>query len=384
MGQVMKQMRKYSAASVAWIVVLCFGAGLAIILFWLGAILQIIGGAKELNGLNSWELSDTLAECEIDYALDCFAEYDDNSGRYYVIPCKEDAYLDSVDYYLAVYVGSNKFDDMDAVCDDTWAYLTGEGENQGRTCFVKGTIRRMDSDERQYFEEWFYEAGMSEEEYQEYAATYVLMDGYYAYFDGEAKLPQIIVMTVIALVIIGIGIFVLIRSLTGGFLKKLKCDLAQYGALGDSRLVMDYENAHVISKKLRVGQIFTYNSKPISPRAYLNSNIVWAYQQRTKNYTNGIYSGSSYQVWLYSVKQSVVDAQISLKKKHCDELLEYYNNHFRHMVVGYTDQLRELYFSNKDEFLSLRYNSAQEQPDDAFRQDETAGWQNEVDQQDNI
>ena len=88
--------------------------------------------------------------------------------------------------------------------------------------------------------------------------------------------------------------------------------------------------------------------------------IVWAHIKTTTHRTNGIKTGTTYEVIVYTYNKKFIS--IGVKKENVgQEILEYMNQTMPWVVVGYSDDLNRLFFSNYPEFLQLRYNNAQNQ-----------------------
>jgi len=356
MEELMKDMKKRSIGNVWWVslILLLVAGGLLVIngpaTF---QIFSMLTGGRNLNSIPSSELYNAMAVCEVNMVYDCFAEYESENGKiydYYIIPYREEE-------FIAVRVDESRASEMDGICDDTWEYLMGNSGMHDRTISLKGNVRPMDGDELYYYKDWFTSVGYSGDEMKAYAVNSVLEDGKFA---KGASPRQVYLITAVSLLFIIWAAWLLIKACTGGYLKAIRKDLEQLGSLSESQIVSDYQNAYVINKDVRIGRIFTYNAVPTSPRAYLNKNMAWAYLYRTKNYTNGLYTGSSYNVMIYPANGTEQMGDIAIKKKYSDMILEYYANNFPHMVVGYSDELKRLYHSDRNAFLALRYLPAQD------------------------
>lgn len=362
----LKEMRKKSISNILGLAIIFIVLAIGLLIINGTAVFQIfsmIAGCRDLNDIPKKELYNTMAQCDIDMVYDCFAEYETSNGKiydYYVVPYGNKNFNLN---YIAVRVTGNKAEQMDSICDDFWEYYMGNKDTLDKSVFLRGNVRPLSGDELYYYKEWFKEMGYSDEEINEYAASYVLTDGEFA---KDVSQLRLYVMTALSLLFFFFAVFWIVKACTGSYLKQLKQDFAQLGAAAESQIITDYQNAYVIDKNIRIGRIFTYNAALISPRAYLNSNMAWAYQHRTKNYTNGIYTGSSYNVMIYPANGTDKLGDIATKKKKSEQILEFYANNFPHMVVGYSEELKDLYNKDRNGFLSLRYLPAQQTQDNYF------------------
>lgn len=355
MEELLKEMKKRSVGNVMPISIILLIAAIVMFIINGTASLQLfdyLTGGKNLDSIPRSEMYDVIAYSEINAVYDCFAEYETSNGEifdYYVIPYGEEG-------FIAVCVGESKIEQMDSICDDTWEVILGNSESLDKTVSVKGNVRVMDGDELYYYKDLLRTLGYSDDEMAEYAINYVLEDGMFA---NSISPLRLYVMTAISLVLIVVAIFLLIKAFLGGYLKEIKKDFEQSG-LSEGQIVSDYQSAKVISKNIRIGRLLTYNAVSTSPRVYLNKNMAWAYLYRTKHYRNGIYTGSSYNILIFEANGTNQIADIAVKKKLSEQILEYYANNFPHMVVGYSDDLKNLYHNDHNAFLALRYQQAQD------------------------
>ncbi|MCM1121239.1 MAG: hypothetical protein NC416_01510 [Eubacterium sp.] len=359
MEELLKELKVKSVRGVIWIVALTTLVAVVLFAFNGHAILQIfdmLEGGTCLDDIPNDKLDNTIANSEIYAVYDCFAEYEASNGHlyeYYIVPYGVDG-----EKYIGVRVSEERASQFDGICDDTWAFLMGEGDTLDSTAAVKGNVRPMDSDEASYYKNWFEEMDFSSDEIDEYVVNYVLVDNTFA--DDISPL-RLYLMSGCGILVFFIGVFVLIKACTGGYLKEIKRDFAQLDAHAESQIVSDYQNACTLNKSIRVGHLFTYDVARSVPRAYRNSNIAWLYQHRTKHYTNGLYTGSHYSIIFYPANGTGKTGDgFESKKKDCGRILEYYANNFPHMVVGYSEELRDLYSRDRNAFLALRYLPAQQ------------------------
>lgn len=355
MEELLKEMKKRSVGNVWWVTAVLVAAAVILLVINGPAVPQLFSyltGGEALKRLSKTDMYNRIANSEIDMVYDCFAEYETGKGVdyvYYVIPYGEAE-------FIGVRVKEEKADLMDDICEDTWDYLLGNKQSLDKTISVKGNVRPMDGDELYYYKKWFEAMEYSDEEMEKYAVNYVLEDG--AFADGITPI-RLYLMTAGSLILIIWGVVFLLKAVSGKYLKDIKKDFEQSG-LSESQIVSDYQSAYVINKDIRIGRLFTYDAVPTSPRAYLNKNMAWAYMYRTKHYTNGLYTGSSYNVLIFAANGTNQVGDIAVKKKFSEQILEYYANNFPHMVVGYSDDLKRMYHNDHNAFLALRYLPAQD------------------------
>lgn len=305
---------------------------------------RLKAGVKQLEELEIDQLEDYVVHVDTNFALDCFAEYGDADTvtgditkvdyYYYIIYYKDNK-------YIAVAVNPKEAVFLDEICDNTWDNVVGDTDNYEKSYALEGSVTKMSSDIEKYYIEWFEEMGWSEEEIAECAVPYVLHNGWNTDPSG------VIFSWVLAVILMGVSSFILIRALIGGYQRQIKKDFARLGAYADTIVSQDYANAFIVSKRARIGRIFTYDGSQSKGRAYLNREIVWVY--RTE-------AGSSNQVVLWDIQGKRY--AIKAKRRECIQALSFYEAQFPHMVSGYSENLRQMFFKDKARFLALRYNDA--------------------------
>ena len=87
----------------------------------------------------------------------------------------------------------------------------------------------------------------------------------------------------------------------------------------------------------------------------VNSKIIWAYQRTTTHRTNGIKTGTSYEIVFYDINKKRTSIAVS-SESNVQDALQHINNMMPWVVVGYQDEIFRLYQKEFQEFLKLRYN----------------------------
>lgn len=310
---------------------------------------RLKSGVKQLEELEIDQLEDYVVHVDTNFALDCFAEYGDADTvtgditkvdyYYYIIYYKDNK-------YIAVAVNPEDAAFLDEVCENTWNNIVEDTDNFEKSCALEGSVTKMSSDIEKYYIEWFEEMGWSEEEIAECAVPYVLHN------DWNTDPSGVIFIWVLAVILMGVSAFILIIAIAGGYQRQIKKDFARLGAYADTIVSEDYAKASIVSQWVRIGRIFTYNGSQDKGRAYLNKEIVWVY--RTE-------AGSTNQVVLWDIhgKRYAIKA----KRRECMQALSFYEEQFPHMVSGYSENLRQMFFKDRGSFLALRYNAAMQNKD---------------------
>ena len=156
------------------------------------------------------------------------------------------------------------------------------------------------------------------------------------------------------------GIIRVVKVTSGASLSKLRKDIANAGYT-EASIDSDYRSAQSFDKKgiLRVGRLMTYYLSGSSARAIQNSKMMWVYQNTITHRTNGVKTGTTYNVMVFDetapkgLTFSVANEAVS------QDMLNYFNATLPWVVVGYSDELKKLYNKDRAQFLQLRYNSCE-------------------------
>lgn len=190
----------------------------------------------------------------------------------------------------------------------------------------------------------------------EYAGTlpYYIDEG--ALVGGAAVFPYLLTGIGAALVWGAIVFFILL--LCGSGLKAIKKELADAG-ITESEAELEYGDAKVFAKNndVRIGRRLLFYMSGSKAHIIPKDKIVWAYMKTTTHRTNGIKTGTTYEVAVYTYGKKSVLISVN-KEKVALEILQYIGDTMPWVVVGYSDDLNRLFCGNYSEFLELRYNSA--------------------------
>ena len=162
----------------------------------------------------------------------------------------------------------------------------------------------------------------------------------------------------ILLVIYGVGH--IIKGTKGGYLKKFRQDMAE-GGFSEPAVESDYASAKFYDKKgnLRAGRLMTYYTSGAEIRGIPNNKISWCYQNTVTHRTNGVKTGTTYNV-VFFVEGRKKEITLPVDNEAvAQEILQRYGAMFPWVVAGYTDELKKLFNKNHSEFLQLRYNTCE-------------------------
>lgn len=266
---------------------------------------------------------------------------------YYVIWTGDD---DSEDYrYMGIKVPASYGGQMDRMAEATYNYEMSD------TIHFTGAVNKMSSEEYQYFREYFQESDWTDEEIDEYTLPYYISVG--ALTGGAATSAYVIFGIGIALIVF--GVIILLYALSGGDVKAFQKEAATLG-MSEMELEAEYAGARVMIQKdnLRIGRRLIFYMTGRRTRVIVNDKIVWAYQQSTTHRTNGIKTGTTYEILVYLLNEKKARRINMPGEEKAGEVLQYMYENIPTAVVGYTDELLSLFNKDYQGFLNLRYHNA--------------------------
>lgn len=165
-----------------------------------------------------------------------------------------------------------------------------------------------------------------------------------------------IIMCVMAAAMLLFALYLLVRALSGNLQKKAREFVSKLDASEQEKLVWDYQNAWRGSRTIRIGQKYTFVLDG-GAGIYSNRDIIWLYEWSETISHKGS-SKDNYYFDLYLLDHEEPEI-LGTTKKTYPAIMEYYRQHFPHILVGDSDEARYLYRNDRNQFLHLRYYDAQ-------------------------
>lgn len=225
-------------------------------------------------------------------------------------------------------------------------------DNKSTTLSLRGKIKEMDSVDTRYFREFFLEEDFTSEEID--AATLPL------YIDFSYSTLSLNIAFGAGLLLLLYGVVRVVKGAKGGYLKKLRADMAQ-GGYSEPTVESDYAAAKSYDKKdsIKAGRLMTYYTSGSEIRAIPNNKMIWCYQNTVTHRTNGVKTGTTYNVVFYvDGRKSEITLPVA-DEATARDLLARISVTFPWVIVGYTDELKKLYKKDRTQFLQLRYNTCE-------------------------
>jgi hypothetical protein len=217
---------------------------------------------------------------------------------------------------------------------------------------VTGTINDMSDEIYDYYEDWFLTSGYIEypttEDLEQLALPYILQVDYIGAFDSFVLYAMLFGAGAVLLY----AIIILIKGLSGLYLSPIKKYVKQNeSSLSTERLEADYMDAIVIGS-VRIGKMWTFFF--IGKKAHLlkNDELVWAYLEQVTHRVNGIKSGVTKSLVLYTKKKK----KYALIMKNADVVntaLDALSQVQPNMVIGYSDELKKCFNKDFETFMKI-------------------------------
>ena len=312
-----------------------------------------VTGCVDFNSLEPDEIKNQLVKLELIDNAGCFLEeYSENTKThsrttthlYYVIitnPENPDTRL------MAIKVPARYMKELDTMYENAYNGI----ETTPFTMY--GKIKKMDSEELYYFNRYF-----GSEVAEEDLAAVTLP--YYIEYMVQPFTYVYLVLFIVGVGLLIYGIYRIASAASGSALKKLHKDIADAGYT-EASIESDYRNAKSFDKKgtLKVGKLMTYYTNGSIPRAIPNSKMMWAYQNTVTHRTNGVKTGTTYNVMIYDEITPKGHTFAVANEAVAQDMLNHLYATLPWIVVGYSDELKKLYNKDRAQFLQLRYNTCE-------------------------
>ena len=314
-------------------------------------------GYVSFTQLTPDQIKSQLVDIDVTEAYGCFLiEGEENTKThqqkithlYYIIPTGD---IYATDYrYMSIRVPASYESKMDAISDNTGNGIISDPLR------LSGKIKKLSSEDYSYFESYFKEAGFSDEEIAQATIPYNI-----DVFASKASMSGVyIVLFGAGVALLIFGIFRIAKVAGGSSLKKLRKDIASTG-YSESMIDSDYHSAKSFDKKgtLKIGRLMTYYISGSDARAIPNNKIMWAYQNTVTHRTNGVKTGTTYNVMIFDEITPKGHSFSVANESIAQDMLALINTMLPWVVVGYSDELKKLYNKDRAQFLQLRYNSCE-------------------------
>lgn len=315
-----------------------------------------VTGYKDFTQLKPEEIKSQLVKVDLTENFGCFMEQRSKNTKtnavktthlYYIIWTGDD---NAEDWrYMAIKVPARYEKQMDAMTTNTYNEIRSEAIP------FTGKIKKLDDKEYSYFKDFLKELGMTDADISAMTLPY-----YIDYGSQGAMTALYVGLFGVGMVLMIYGIFRLAKSAGGSSLKKLRQDITAAGYT-EAAVEADYRDAQSYDKKgiLKVGRLMTYYILGSDARAIPNNKIMWAYQTTITHRTNGVKTGTTYNVMIFDELTPKGHTFAVANESISKEMLTQIATTLPWVVVGYSDELKKLYNKDRSQFLQLRYNTCE-------------------------
>lgn len=334
-------------------------------------------GYVDFTKLAPDQIKSQLVDVNLAESFGCYLEaYERNTKTgqerithlYYLIPTGD---IYAADWcYMSVKVPARYESEMETLTENTLA-----GQAASNPVLLSGKIKKLDAEDSSYFKSYLRQAGFTDEEIDEMTLPY-----YINVFASKISMNVVyIALFALGAFLLFFGIFRIAKVAGGSSLKKLRRDISAAG-YSESMVDSDYRGARSFDKKgtLKMGRLMTYYISGSDARAIPNNKMMWAYQNTVTHRTNGVKTGTTYNVMIFDEITPKGHTFAVANESIAQDMLTLINTTLPWVVVGYSDELKKLYNKERSQFLQLRYNTCEHiaaEPSAAAAEDSPVGGQ---------
>ena len=327
-------------------------------------IVKMLAGPAYFDPLDDHEdilsLQGQYITMDVDTLIDYYAETvrsesgkrDEVSAREYIMPINTpDATI-----YIGLEVPASKIDDAEAVVDDTARMLDDEDGNyewDGSYVTVRGTLKRMDDETKQLWEDYFIDAGFSYDDIGlEDGCTFLPL----VLTDDEIDGSDTFVlgfMGIVILLVLALLIWFVVRSLTGGFQKQIRNYIKASDDPQATEQALDrfYEDT-MQDGRVRMSRSWLMYDKGGNSWVLAGDDVVWAYQYTVRHKAYGILTvRKELMVRVFGAKEKRACHDIYVRNEdEAQEILQQMARTYPDALIGYDQDIERKYRANPAAF----------------------------------
>lgn len=319
-----------------------------------GGILKLIRGPVDLYGLDTADLNGQYVSADIYFIYDYFS-YETTrkeneikakvTARDYIIPVGEDS-------YMALTISGKRLSMADDLmsASQQWMEMNGDDDSilDGTDFVVKGTIMPLKGESLQYYHEYLEYDQLSVEDQARFL-PYSLKVNYI----GKTDFILTYVGSAITAIALLITLICIINFMRKKYEKPIRAFCENHG--GSEMMMEQLEQFYSSSVSLNR---FRFSSKwyfyQNGTRIILDdlSNLLWVYQKTVHHKRNGIPTGNTYSVLIYTRDKKTHTFNVS-NDAQAKEIITYIAGHVPHVITGYSSDLEKLYKQDFDRMAAL-------------------------------
>jgi len=310
-------------------------------------------GPIDLSQIDKNDLNKQYVKTEMPYTIGYYAEkytqeedsYTKNTTHYYYyVPVYTDDTLTTLLYYVGVQVAEKDRQPYEA------SEFIGEFENMADPVHIEGTLQPMNPEEKNYYLDALYEADYSPEDIETYALPYRINKDYL----GRTPAHVTYLLSTLAALCLLYGVLVILKFMLGTYRSQLNKFTKTYPDANQDALEFDFQSANTVDNKIWVGRKYTLYFDKQKIRVLKNSDVLWAYYYEYTIKRRGSTTVKHYVVTYNKDKKST---RIGASSRFaCEKILDTYSKTQPHMVLGYTEELANMFQNNIKDFIALSQN----------------------------
>lgn len=259
-------------------------------------------------------------------------------------------YSDKMFEYVGLAVPSKYFDTVKIIDSNSDKFFEDYDLRHLTTNMqVTGIIAPMDDEMRGYYRTFFKYGDYSDEEFEQCCAPYYIKVDQLSH----GHVDFVLAANVLAVVLLVIAVYMLVRALTGGYQSGLVKVLKAQGDMELQRADTDYATAAEPVKGIKVGRSYLFNCTSARTEIIPLRQVAWVYTHQTNHQKYGRTVSTSYNIMLYTEDKKQHPLAMP-GKDACNQLIDDLNKKCPAGIFGYSDQLKQLFNKNFEEFTRLR------------------------------
>lgn len=357
----LEELKKKSIKNERVSLIVCVTIAIALIAVFAKETILLIKGPTSFESLTNEDITaGKYVEATVWFSLGCFEEdytkYKNSNKKttnwfHYVIQTEDRNNLG----YMGIRLPVKEEEPMNLVVDNSFRILMNDyPENYDYEQVYTGAITKMEDVQYKNMLKFFDSTDYSEEELRKYCLPYYIKEGYVVRHQKEL----VILAEVVGFVLLLFCVFYYLRIRAGKKQRHLVKTIQKDGEGAMEAAQIDYMAGKDFAKDTKIGKLYTYYWRKKCTYAVKNSELVWAYLHKTTHTTNGVKTGTSYEVILYDKDKKAHHIGMN-NEASANSILEYLGNTFPHILVGYDDEIYRLFRKDFNTFLDLRYHQAE-------------------------
>ena len=259
-------------------------------------------------------------------------------------------YSDKMFEYIGLAIPSKYFSTVKIIDSNSDKFFEDyDLRHLSTTMQVTGQIFPMDDEMLRYYRKFFSYGDYSDEEFKQCCAPYYIKVDQLSH----GHVDFVIAGNVLAVVLLVIAVYMLIRALTGGYQSKLIKSLKAQGDMEVQRAETDYASAAEPVKGYKIGRSYLFNCASAKTEIFPLRQVAWVYTHQINHQKYGRTVSTSYTIMLYTEDKK--QHQLTMPSKDaCNQFIDELNRKCPAGIFGYSDELKQMFNKNYDEFTRLR------------------------------